>query len=274
MNISVTTYSVSNVNKQNVHSMHSCVAQKEATIVIFVIFLIGCIAWLFQRAKQRNNERLCKSVARQQPLASPEQIRRGREHTNGHWFSQTQPFHVHVYSAFYDSRRTLRSKPQLAVIAVIDRRLVQRSLWCHVRYSAADEAVLLRAYPVPMGAGKMTSDGSTLVEQIIICPVTTDECLPESVALAWGWSNDEVTTFRVPVELAQNASERQSLAVCVSASFGKVDPRQLVEWLGMQHILGVQTVVIYNHSLLLPSGKSYPTTFQFQLLLQFLNVQF
>ena len=176
-------------------------------------------------------------------------ISRGRQHNNGLWFSQTQPFHVHIYSAFFDRRQTLRSQPQVAVIGVIDRRLSQRGhLWCHVWYNMIDDAMVLRADLKPAGAGKLMADGSELVEHIITCPVTTDQCVPISVALAWGLSESEMTAFRVPVELAQNKSHQHTLAICVSASFGRKDNRQLIEWLEMQQILGAQLVVIYNHS--------------------------
>jgi len=109
---------------------------------------------------------------------------------------------------------------------------------------------MLRADLVPAGAGRRIADGSELMEHVIICPVETDRCAPVSVALAWGTSVSEMTTFRVPVELAEKTSDQEhgSLAVCVSASFGHVDTGRLVEWLEMQQILGAQLVVIYNHS--------------------------
>jgi len=219
------------------------------------MFLVGYILW-FQRA-QRKREELCKSVInhvqhQQDPrlvTGKTERIIQGRQRDNGHWFSQVQPFHIHVYSAFFDSRRTLRSQPQVAVIAVIDRRLLQQPhLWCHVWYSSVDEAVVLRAYLMPIGSGKLMTDGIELVEHVIACRVNTDSCVPVSVALAWGTSVSEMTWFRVPIELAQNTTSQQSLAVCVSASFGHIDARQLIEWLEMQQILGAQLVVIYNHS--------------------------
>jgi len=220
-----------------------------------VVFLVGCIVW-FQRA-QRKLERLCccESIT-DELLKEPslvtgeiEWMSRGRHRDNGEWFSQTRPFHVHIYSAFFDNRRTLRSQPQVAVIGVMDRRLLdQGRLWCHIWYNTVHDAVVLRGYVRPTGAGKLTADGSELMEHVVTCPVTTDECVPVSVALAWGESDTEITTFRVPVELAENTSHQHSLAVCVSASFGHVDTRRLIEWLEMQQILGAQLVVIYNHS--------------------------
>jgi len=223
-------------------------------VVVVAVFLLGCIVWI-QRT-QRKYKRLCccQSVSERQPqqvTSETEHIGRGRQRYNGQWFSQTRPFHVHIYSAFFDSRQTLRFQPQVAVIGVIDRRLSQqRRVWCHVWYNTDDDATVLAAHLMPTGAGKLMSDGSELIEHVIACPVTTDECIPPvSVALAWGASVSETTTFRVPVELAQkNASQLSSLAVCVSASFGHVDARLLVEWLEMQQILGVELVVIYNHS--------------------------
>jgi len=231
------------------------VLQKESALVVTVIFLIGFIVWL-QRA-QRKHEQLCccQSVTdrlqKEPSLASDrtEFISRGGQRDSGQWFSQVQPFHVHIYSAFFDTRRTLRSQSQVALIAVIDRRLSEEPrLWCHVWYEAIDDAITLPAHPMPIGAGKLMADGNELMEHVITCPVTTDVCAPISVALAWGASVGERTTFRVPIELAQNTSNQQNLAVCVSATFGPINTRRLIEWLEMQQILGVQMVIVYNHS--------------------------
>ena len=193
----------------------------------------------------------------QETLTDRAERRRGaheRRHS-GEWFSQTQPFHVHVYSAFLDSRHS--AELQVAVIAVLDRRL--QRLWCHVWYSGRTQdneaPVVLRGYAMPIGAGlTLTADGSELLEQVVACPVRCEgRPPPVSVALAWGLSVGDVTAFHVPVELAEeNASQGQrqgSLAVCVSASYGDVDSRRVVEWLEMQQLLGAQLVVIYNHSL-------------------------
>ena len=227
--------------------------QKEAAVV--VVFLVGCIVW-FQRAQRKFEQLCCCESITYKLLKEPtlvtgktEWVSRGRQRDNGEWFSQTQPFHIHIYSAFFDSRRTLRSQPQVAIIGVIDRRLLRQGrLSCHVWYRMVNEAMVLRGYLMPTGAGKLMADGSELIEHVVTCPVTTDECMPVSVALAWGESASEITTFRVPIELAQNTSHQHSLAVCVSASFGHVDTRRLIEWLEMQQILGAHLVVIYNHS--------------------------
>jgi len=161
-----------------------------------------------------------------------------------------------MYSAFYDSRPTLRSAPRLAVVAVLDRRL--RRVWCRVWYGAdaAAAVVQVRAVLVPAGAGRLTADGRELLEHVVVCPLTTDACAPASVALAWGASAGDATAFRVPVELPAAAShQRHSVAVCVSATYGDVDARRLVEWIEMQQVLGAQLVVIYNHSVSPAAGR-------------------
>ena len=75
-----------------------------------------------------------------------------------------------MYSAFYDSRPTLRSAPWLAVVAVLDRRV-----WCRVWYGAdaAAGVVQVRAVLVPAGAGRLTADGRELLEHVVVCPLTT-----------------------------------------------------------------------------------------------------
>jgi len=107
------------------------VPQEETAVVVFAVFLVvGYILWL-RHAQRKHAEHLCQL---QQEEASSDRewtVQRQGQH-NGHWYSQTQPFHVHLYSAFLDVRRTLRAQPQIAIIGVLDRRLValQPSLWC------------------------------------------------------------------------------------------------------------------------------------------------
>ena len=224
--------------------------QKQATIVVVVMCVVGCTTvWYYQHAEPER--RCCESL-----VGKTERNIGGRQRVNGQWFSQTQPYHIHIYSAFFDSRRTLRSQSQLAVIGVLDRRLsLERRIWCHVWYSMVTVAVVVRAHLMPIGTGKLMADGSELVEHVFTCPLTTDLCVPVSVALAWGASLDQLTSFRVPVELSTWQQQQHDLAVCVSASFGHFDIRRLVEWLEMQQILGAQLIVIYNHSVSQSVGR-------------------
>jgi len=182
----------------------------------------------------------------------------GRTKNNGRWFTQTEPFHLYAYSAFYDDRPSHGSNTYLAIIAVIDERWLQRhqSLWCRLHYETHESAqgrVIVGAKLARSGAGITVVEDIRLVEHVIVCPITNNACPPTGVALAWGDGPEEQTEFRVPVEVSRREARRRDLAVCVSTSYGNIDRRKLVEWLEMQRILGVELVVMYNHSMIGPA---------------------
>jgi hypothetical protein len=82
------------------------------------------------------------------------------------------------------------------------------------------------------------------------------------VALAWtnkttvsGFSR---TPFRIPVEIPRQRPIRGRLALCLAAAFhGDWTSRQIVEWLEMQRLLGVELVVIYNRSMSAEAGEVF-----------------
>ena len=56
----------------------------------------------------------------------------------------------------------------------------------------------------------------------------------------------------MPVEVPRRGGVNNSVAVCVQAVFGKLDPRRLVEWFEMQRLLGVSIVGVYSTPLTHP----------------------
>jgi hypothetical protein len=167
---------------------------------------------------------------------------RGRRADDGRWYAQSTPYTLYVYSAFYDNRTSLRS-PQIAVIAKFSSGRIDR---CLLRFDN---------YPngVPVSASKQSL---IYADMLVVCqlPDRFNRTVPIDVAL--GWSNlseasgSSWTSFRVPVEVSRRRSTRGQLALCLSAVFrGDAQPRQVVEWLEMQRLLGVELVVVYNRSM-------------------------
>jgi len=64
----------------------------------------------------------------------------------------------------------------------------------------------------------------------------------------------EASVF-MPVDVPRRGGKDNNVAVCVQATFGKVDPRRLVEWFEMQRLLGVSSVGVYSTPLTHPDTR-------------------
>jgi hypothetical protein len=206
-----------------------------------------------------SGKRYCEENWNLSSLAAEVRESSGRTKDDGQWFAQREPFHLYVYSAFFDYRSSLGSEPQVAIISVIEQEWLTRMLWCRIFYEghgAEKRSSLVRGWLMPAGAGVLISDDAKLVENVIVCPLQSESCPPSSVALAWGDGSDEQTAFLVPVETVRRSAAipPRDLAICVSVSYGNIDRTRLIEWLEMQRILGVDLVVVYNHSLSGPAA--------------------
>jgi hypothetical protein len=169
---------------------------------------------------------------------------RGRRADDGQWYVQRSPFPVYVYSAFYDDRPSLKS-PQIAVIAKFNgvKSIDHCLLWFgnHTNGVSVPASVKWLVY----------------TDMLVVCHLPArfvNRTVPSDAALAWTnkstASGISSTLFRVPVEITRKRSTRGHLALCLAAVFrGDAEPRQIVEWLEMQRLLGVELVVVYNRSM-------------------------
>jgi hypothetical protein len=104
-----------------------------------------------------------------------------------------------------------------------------------------------------------------LADKLVICRLAdrlSVSRIPEEVALAWTNTTTKSgisrTPFRVPVEIPRQRPTRGRLALCLAAAFhGDWNSRQIVEWLEMQRLLGVELVVVYNRSMSAEAGKVF-----------------
>lgn len=178
--------------------------------------------------------------------------RQGRRAENGRWYSQKEPFVLHVYSAFYDNRTSLMStNPQIAIVALFITGIDRCVLWFE------DEPF---GISVPATVKSLNEN-----DKLVLCKISANISngqIPTEVSLAWADRNAKNgfsrTPFRVPIEITRHRPKRGNLALCLQAVWGnKWQPRQIVEWLEMQRLLGVELVVAYNRSMLPDVGRVF-----------------
>jgi len=115
-------------------------------------------------------------VNRMTEVVTPAAERVGRYAANGHWYSQSVPFHLHVFSAFYDNRTSLMSNvSQVVVISQFRGNPIDR---CVLWFSYGGDHVLVPA----------TAQSLNLADKVIVCTLlinVTRGRLPFDVTLAW-----------------------------------------------------------------------------------------
>jgi len=172
--------------------------------------------------------------------------RGGRYAANGRWYSQAVPFHLHVYSAFYDNRSSLLSNlPQVAVLSQFKGNPIDK---CVLWFSYDGDSVV-----VPATATSLNQD-----TKLVVCPLPiniTRARMPFDVTLAWtnitAVTGVGKTSFRVPVEVPRWSKNRGRLALCLTAVSSTSDwpLRKIVEWLEMQRLVGVERVFVYGQAM-------------------------
>lgn len=168
----------------------------------------------------------------------------GRSDKDGTWFIQTYPFRFHVYSAFFDNRTTLKySYSFLRIIVVTEKLPSDCTLYCHVYYP---HTKVVLAFMQEIGVG-VEHGGKLYTEYIISCVLPRKYYPPIDVAIRD--DRGDINVSGIPVEIPRQADVQQELAICVSVSYYKLNPSNLIEWLEMQKILGVNKVFIYNNSI-------------------------
>ena len=182
-----------------------------------------------------------------QPAHKPFQFH-GRSKHDGRWeYIRGPGREVYVYSAFYDDRESLKSKPEVRVIAAVEIFPINETLYCHVRY-APEKRLKPR-----VGVAKMIEIGfgalrhwKTFKTFVLSCPMTDYE-VPRTVSIV----NQPYhrPSFLLPVEVADKDDKKLDFGACISVSYWTFKPHRLVEWMEMMQILGVGEVTIYNNTL-------------------------
>ena len=186
------------------------------------------------------------------PLKHSRLLHNGRQANDGRWYVQSTPFPMNLYSAFYDNRTSLEpNTSHIVLIGQFDHNVIDRCLlWFDNGNDARTE--LYRVVIVP---GKIVKAGKH--DRVIICTLPANISngqIPVEVAPAWpdkfAASGFSRTAFRLPVTVPRWSPSRGRLAFCLNSMTGsRWQPKEIVQWLEMQRLLGVEYMTVYNRSL-------------------------
>jgi len=271
------------VNTPNNLKTTSCRRLFSGLIVLLTICL-HCVVWNAWLSKTS----IIRSSTNSASTSSSRPLPLRRAADDGQWMSQRSPFVVHVYSAFYDDRLSLGPLGPLVTVIVSIPEEVQRIRHCRLWYDADDDGGYLTEKPSAVSSSPFVIGSLVAAStNIVLCQVpkntsakedyrtgndsrprtavVTNVAIPIAASLAWGLADNEATDFHVPIErmnavndrnrergterLDRKQLSRRKLAVCGTTLYGDdIEPRLIVEWFQMLRLLGVEHVVLYNHS--------------------------
>ena len=151
---------------------------------------------------------------------------------------------LYIYSAHYDDRSSLLSKPVVRVIGVSQLKQ-EDQFYCVVWYQKKSKTIKMAASMSPIGAG-VWRHNKYFTEFVLGCPLP-DYLVPTHVSVVL--DKAELPTFATPVEVPETFEKRDEIGICTAVSFGNLDPNRIIEWIEFHRIMGVGGITIYNNSL-------------------------
>ena len=175
------------------------------------------------------------------------------------WHGTDDPFYFYVYSAIYDDRKKF-GIAHVALIGIADTSKFNiNNIKCRMLFSdnkgGLDSST---SYGLQALTKDFNKDGVQVSAFVIWCPLQGHGAnrKPTEVILKLLSNNTIVDLSTRQVEYPDKPEEKQSLGVCVSAIYSPMskydkplDPRNIIEWIEMQRILGVIHFSIYIHSI-------------------------
>ena len=192
----------------------------------------------------------------------------GKSELDGTWLTMNDTFRsLYLYNIFWDNRQGLYSRPVLRVLGIsttghaISREAAPRyHVSCYVTCEPGGSV-----FEIPHSASEsvriyepQTVLQVTYERHVFACDLAGGPCeVPHrAVVMVSQHPNtshpDQLNqTNSLPVEYpAQEGEvERIHVGVCGPLLYGTVDPYRLLEWLEMLKLLGVEKIVMHNHSM-------------------------
>ena len=174
------------------------------------------------------------------------------------WHGIQSPIFFYIYSAFYDDRPEFGS-PRIALIGISE--LHEASIYCALSVSGTQGPY----YPLSFTFQGVTPDAilqeenKRVADFIYWCPMKWKQ-IPSQVVIGLRIknTNEYKELARVDVEVPKKPTEKQDIAICVahlykpsiSLIMGKKrplldNPYEMVEWVEMQKILGIDKISLY-----------------------------
>ena len=165
---------------------------------------------------------------------------------NGTWFSMGQTREIYVYSAFFDDREAIVNGPVIRLIAVTDKSIQERSIYCQLKYPGSSETEIQLIEPTDIGAG-IYRHGVYFREYVLVCPMKNKEKIPTAIGITE--DKNKNSSIWLHVEKPVHPKLKMDFCSCVSATYWFHEPYKIVEWMELHKLFGVSMVTIYNNSL-------------------------
>ncbi|ELU14601.1 hypothetical protein CAPTEDRAFT_211036 [Capitella teleta] len=162
---------------------------------------------------------------------------------NDVWYVMTNSerrLEVCVFSAFLDDRDEHQMWLRLLSVSNTQPNAV---VFCQVWYAGVKHPVVSVAEVLDTGRGADRL-GTHHQERLYSCALPVVSLAPRYVSLAF--DQCQTATASVTVQRPQVAQDQVSIGVCVAVAYGRIEPRDLVEWIEFNRVLGVGEINVYS----------------------------
>ena len=175
------------------------------------------------------------------------------------WIGISNPIFFYCYSAYLDDRPYFKHNVhhQVVVPSLVENiHLHSTNITCVLEYQTGDDVQIIQTPALALLAGWEKDHDYGKGSWTIHCSVTELGQQPTSVTLIH--FNSQRTICKLPIQFPIKPRFKQDLCACVAPVYHMPQCRickpqnlsqNLVPWLEMQKILGVNSVTIYNHSM-------------------------
>lgn len=186
------------------------------------------------------NRTLCRNITR---ISSSNYLINNEHGTfwHRHYSGQAE---ILVYSAFYDNRKAGGNLPWIRILTLSTR--IKDLPYCYVWYSGIKHPLILRTTRHNSGRGDDLF-GTFYKQLLLSCKLPSNSTIPTHVSVVPSLCDSP--SMLVPIIISQKSQPQVEFGICVTASFGKMDQYEMVEWFEFSNLLGVGEFNIYNTSI-------------------------
>ena len=149
-----------------------------------------------------------------------------------------------VYSAFYDDRPAVDLTPVIRVLGVSTNQTDQ--IYCHIWYDFMKKPYVIKAEVIKSGRGDSVKK-VFYGQYLFSCSLPGAQPIPTYVSMTFG--KCEKSTIYLPIFLPVRSQYKAEFGICVPISYGNINKQDFIEWMELNHILGISEVHIYNGTL-------------------------
>ena len=153
--------------------------------------------------------------------------------------------YVVVYSAFYDDRPIVGTRPYVRILGV--RRISHKPLWCHVWYKGNNKPFIIEAEIVKIGRNYPFPGHYIYSQNMFSCPLDNVDSIPTHASITFQQCG--LSSIFLPITTPRRSNEwSHNIGACLRVNSGYFPPEQIVEWMETYSMFGLTQVNIYNGS--------------------------